>query len=64
MNGVVACLLLLVVPGRPWDPTLDKTGTRGGIEVGGDSQLPKGQEPAAAGSIAAERKGFEPLIRI
>jgi hypothetical protein len=58
MNGLVIGLVLLVVPGCYRDQTLDKTGTSGFRSAEVDSETPKKQEPAGAGSFTAERAGF------
>ena len=58
MNGFVISLLMLVVPGWCWGPTLDKNGTTGSEFQVGDTKTPEKQEPARAGSFLTEREGF------
>ena len=62
MNGFVISLLMLVVPGWCWGPTLDKNGTTGSEFQVGDTKTPEKQEPARAGSFLTEREGFEPSV--
>src|SRR5690242_14015386 len=42
---------------------LDKTGTAGGMPPGAASQMQGSQPLTAAGSLQAERAGFEPAVR-
>ena len=65
MSWLMVAVLLLVTPGCPGGQPLDKTGTsqcqcRSATTC---AKTPKKQEPAGAGSLGAERGGFEPPVR-
>jgi hypothetical protein len=63
MKTIALGVVLLVVPGWCQAEALDKTGTttsESGIRI---QKCGENMEPANAGSMVAERAGFEPAVR-
>ncbi len=63
MSGAVLSLIVLVVPGWYREPDRDKTETSDRAANEYRHETLKKQELAGAGSLPAERAGFEPAVR-